>query len=143
MIALIALGVWWYQSRPNAGAPSGEQDQNALENTASSEDLSAGSVNEKRTVSLSYATALATYKDARLQLDRTCQASPNLLTFKNGSLLMLDNRSPFDRTVKVGSVYNIKAWRFKIVRLSSAALPATWLVDCDKSQNVATVLIQK
>jgi hypothetical protein len=55
---------------------------------------------------------------------------------------MIDNRSEVARTVKVGSSFGIKAWGFEIVKLSSATLPATWYVDCDKSQNVATILIQ-
>ena len=92
---------------------------------------------------LSYQNALAKYKDVRIQLNANCQADPTQMTFKNGTEIMMDNRSPKDRTVKVGSIYNIKAWGFKIVKLSSATLPATWLVDCDKSQNVATILIQK
>jgi len=56
---------------------------------------------------------------------------------------MIDNRAPVARTVKVGSTFPIKAYGFKIVNLSSATLPATWYVDCDSSQNVATILIQK
>ncbi len=94
-------------------------------------------------VSIRYANALIKYKDARLQLDKNCQASPDKMTFKNGSYMMVDNRAPVSRTVKLGSVFILPAYGFKIVQLSSATLPATWLVDCDKSQNVATITIQK
>jgi hypothetical protein len=108
------------------------------------EDTSAGSINVGvSAASLSYANALVTYKSARLQLDEKCQAVPNKMTFKNNAYLMIDNRAPVARTVKVGSVFSVKAWSFKIVKLSSVKLPATWLVDCGTSQNVATVLIQK
>jgi hypothetical protein len=92
---------------------------------------------------LSYATALALYKDKRIQLDQACIATPNNLTFKNNTKIMIDNRSDQTRAVKVGSTMSIKPWGFKIVTLSSATLPATWLVDCGASQNVATILIQK
>jgi hypothetical protein len=93
-------------------------------------------------VSLSYAQALIDYKGARLQLDKTCQASPNNMTFKNGASMMLDNRSPVTRTVKVGSTYTIKPYGFRIIKLSSSTVPVTYLVDCDQSQNVSTILLQ-
>jgi hypothetical protein len=110
----------------------------------STEDTSAGSINAGVSVApISYASALIKYKNARIQLDKMCQATPNNVTYKNNASIMIDNRAPVARTVKVGSVFSVKAWGFKIIKLSSATLPSTWLVDCDKSQNVATVLIQK
>lgn len=108
------------------------------------EDTSTGSVNASSpAVTISYANALIKYKDARIQLNAACQTIPNNMTFKNGTNIMIDNRAPVALTVKVGSVFTIKAYGFKIVKLSSATLPATWLVDCGTSQNVATILIQK
>ena len=108
------------------------------------EDTSTGSVNAGiSTPSISYANALIKYKDARIQLNAACQATPNNMTFKNGTSIMIDNRASVALTVKAGSVFTIKAYGFKIVKLSSATLPATWLVDCGTSQNVATLLIQK
>ncbi len=108
------------------------------------EDVSVGSVNAGApAASISYENALVKYKDARLQLDEICQASPDKMTFKNNAFLMVDNRAPVARTVHVGSVFPIKAYGFKIVKLSSTTLPATWKVDCDASQNVATITIQK
>lgn len=107
------------------------------------EDLTDGSVNATTPVAtLSYQQALVKYKDARIQLDNTCQASPDKMTFKNGTSIMIDNRAPVARTVKVGSTFSIKAYGFKIVKLSSDTIPTTWLVDCDGSQNVSTILIQ-
>jgi hypothetical protein len=92
---------------------------------------------------LSYADALLTYKDARLALDANCRASPLKMQFKNNSLLMVDNLAPVTRTVKIGVTFPVKASGFKIVKLSSSALPVTWIVDCDKSQAVASILIGK
>jgi len=91
---------------------------------------------------ISYQEALVKYADARIQLDSTCQASPDNMTFKDGTNIMIDNRSAVDRTIKVGSVFKVKAWGFKIVKLSTATKPVTWFVDCDGSQNVSTILIQ-
>ncbi len=92
---------------------------------------------------LSYAEALSLYKDKRIQLDSVCQASPDNSTYKNNTKIMIDNRSNETRTVKVGDVMTIKAWGFKILTLSSGTLPTTLFVDCNNSQNVATILIQK
>ena len=123
--------------------PTTNEDNTALQ-VQSTEDLTVGSVDVGApAATIAYADALIKYKDARLQLDTICQASPDKMTFKNNALLMVDNRAPVARTVHIGSVFPIKAYGFKIVKLSSATLPVTWKVDCDSSQNVSSILIQK
>jgi len=93
---------------------------------------------------ISYANALVKYADRRIQLDTTCQAHPNNVTYKDNTGIMIDNRSPQTRTVKVGITFTIKPWGFKIVVLPNVYLASkTLLVDCDGSQNVATILIQE
>ena len=95
-------------------------------------------------VSISYANALVKYADRRIQLDLICQAHPNVVTYKDNTGIMIDNRSPQTRTVKVGTTFTIKPWGFKIVTLPDVYLKSkTLLVDCDKSQNVATILVQE
>ncbi len=123
------------------------QNPDALEVT---EDTSTGSIDAPTTtgtapVTISYQNALTKYADSRIQLAKgtTCAASPSNVTYKNGTTIMIDNRSPQARMLKIGAEYPIKAWGFKLIKLSSAKLPATWLVDCDGQQNVATILLQK
>ena len=95
-------------------------------------------------VSISYENALIKYADRRIQLDLICQAHPNVVTYKDNTGIMIDNRSPQTRTVKVGTTFTIKPWGFKIVTLPDVYLKSkTLLVDCDKSQNVATILVQE
>jgi len=87
---------------------------------------------------------LVKYADRRIQLDTVCQAHPNTVTYKDNTGIMIDNRSPQTRTVKVGTNFTIKPWGFKIVVLPDVYLVSkTLLVDCDGSQNVATVLVQE
>lgn len=112
------------------------------ENKVGELDTTGDDVATSPAASLSYEQALVKYKNARLQLDKTCQASPDRMTFKTGTSIMLDNRAPVSRTVKVGSTYNIKAYGFKIITLSASTFPTNLLVDCDKSQNVATIIVQ-
>lgn len=97
----------------------------------------------KKGTSLTYEQALATYKADRIQFDGNCQATPNYVTYKNGSSIMLDNRSPYSRVIKAGSTFTIPAYGFKILKLSNSTLPVAWFVDCGSSQNVATIIIQK
>ena len=92
---------------------------------------------------MSYAEALAKYKDRRIQFDQSCQATPNNMTFKNGTTIMLDNRAGVARNININGPVSIKAYGFKIITLSSNTLPKTILVDCGTGQNVATILIQK
>ena len=94
--------------------------------------------------SISYANALIKYADRRIQLDKDCQAHPNNVTYKDNTGIMIDNRSPVARTIKVGTNYTVKAWGFRIIVLPDIYLKSkTLLVDCDKSQNVATILVQE
>lgn len=132
VLVLVVLGFW---SMSKNSAPVYDQTMDSVEDTGGATGAPAASI--------SYQNALVKYKDARIQLDKICQASPDKMTFKNGTNIMVDNRAPVARTVKVGSVFTLKAYSYKIVNLSSETLPATWYVDCDKSQNVATILIQK
>ena len=144
LVVVVGFIFWSMNSSAPTTSPATVDNQVTPAPSSSTEDTSTGSVNVGApAASISYQNALIKYKNARLQLDTICQANPNRMAFKNNALLMIDNRSPVDRVVKVGYTFNIRAYGFKIVKLSSATLPATWLVDCDKSQNVATLVIQK
>lgn len=92
---------------------------------------------------LAYAEALKKYADKRIQITSTCQVVPNNVTYKNGTTIMIDNRSDKTKSVKIGSIYTVGAYDFRIITLSSAQLPATFYVDCDKQQNSGTIILQK
>ena len=137
VLVLVGFGLWWMKNPPENAAVNNSPTSGENGTVAGGGNTpSSGAV-------ISYQNALAQFKDARIQLDNNCQATPNRMTFKNGSNIMIDNRSDKARTVKVGSTFTIDPWGFKIVRLVSSTLPATWYVDCGNSQNVATILIQK
>ncbi len=103
-----------------------------------SQDIGAGSV------SISYKNALIKYADRRIQLNPTCQATPTNVTYKDNIGIMIDNRSPQTRTVKVGTTFTIKPWGFKIVVLPDVYLKSkTLMVNCDKLKNIATILVQE
>ncbi len=93
---------------------------------------------------ISYSNALVKYADRRIQLDTTCQAHPSNVVYKDNTGIMIDNRSSKTRTVKVGTTFTIRPYGFKIVVLPDVYLKSkTILVDCDGSQNVATITVQE
>src|SRR3989344_3770586 len=93
---------------------------------------------------ISYANALVKYADRRIQLDTMCQAHPSNVTYKDNTGIMIDNRSPQTRTVKIGTTFTIKPWGFKIVVLPDVYLKSnTFLVFCDNSKTVAAFLVQE
>jgi len=141
---LIVVIIFVFLSINKNVIPVQDVGQNIDQTIISMEDTSAGSINADNSTSpMNYAQALAKYKDTRIQFNEMCQVIPKNVTYTNNSDIMIDNRASVDRTVKIDSVYNIKSYSFKIIKLSSETLPMKWLVDCDQSQNVATVSIQK
>lgn len=141
VVALVVLlGVYWmYQGSPSI-APEVNNTQTASEDNPVNETPASSPA-----ASLSYANALITYADRRLQFDSACVATPNNVTYKNGTDIMLDNRSKTSRTISVnGQVYTIRAWGFRIIDLTTTkTLPQTMLVDCGNGQNQATIILQK
>ncbi len=94
--------------------------------------------------SMSYEEALRVYEGRRIQFDESCIATPFQHTYKNGTSIMLDNRSNQMRSIyDLGQTVNIPAYGFKVITLSATTFPKTLLVDCDSRQNVATIIIQK
>ncbi|OGG62867.1 hypothetical protein A3C21_02355 [Candidatus Kaiserbacteria bacterium RIFCSPHIGHO2_02_FULL_59_21] len=142
IIIIVALIFFAAQGGQGIGGDAGSAAQGETEST---EDVSAGSANAGLGAApLSYQQALAKYADHRIQFDATCQANPSTITYKDNTGLMLDNRSPVARTIKLLNAHTVKAWGFKIVTLPDTYRASkTILVDCDGSQNVATILVQE
>ena len=94
-------------------------------------------------ISIAYADAIKKYAGTRIQFDAQCQASPNQITIKKGTAIMLDNRSGDARTISVGSVkYSLAGYGFRILTPTSPTLPATLVIDCGSAQNVGRINIQ-
>ena len=140
IVLVVLVGLLFWSMKKNA-VPGVGQNKN-LYSPESTEDTSAGSINEGAGAVISYASALSKYKGAILELDGSCKANSGNITLKNNTYLMIDNQAPIDRVIKVGSITNIKANSFKLVQIESESAPATLSVDCDQSQNVATVFLQ-
>lgn len=91
----------------------------------------------------SYTQLVKEYEGRRIQFDERCQATPKDPTFKNGTSILLDNRSASPRTVAVGGTeHYLIAYGYKIITLSSSNLPKELLVSCGSSGNVGKILLQ-
>ncbi len=92
----------------------------------------------------SYTDAVVQYANQRIQFDMYCQATPVNSTYKNGSSIMLDNRSGDARIISLNGVqYRLAGYGWTIVTLSYKTLPMTVAVDCGAARNVSKILVQK
>ncbi|OGZ73706.1 MAG: hypothetical protein A2908_03710 [Candidatus Staskawiczbacteria bacterium RIFCSPLOWO2_01_FULL_38_12b] len=130
----------------NSPVPS-ENNISPTDNSATTEPESVQDISGQTSTAvtaISYANALVTYADRRIQIDTACRAYPSNITYKDNTGIMIDNRSPQTRTIKIGTTFTVKPWGFKIFVLPDIYLKSkTILVDCDQSQNVATILVQE
>lgn len=148
LLALAWVGFQIFLNTQTGNITTSETATTTIEGLAtepeSVQDIKVKDASVVKPVTISYANALVKYVDRRIQLDKICQAHPNTVTYKDNTGIMIDNRSPKTRTVKIAETFTIKPWGFKIIVLPDIYLKSkTILVDCDASQNVATILIQE
>ena len=90
-----------------------------------------------------YGDLVKEYEGRRIQFDQRCQAVPNGVTYKNGTNIMLDNRSNSPVTVKIGNAsYSLPGYGYQIVNLFSPSLPNEITVSCGSAGNVGKILLQ-
>src|SRR3989344_2573050 len=90
-----------------------------------------------------YGDLVKEYEGRRIQFDQRCQVVPNNATYKNGSSVMLDNRSSNPVTVKVGTTsYSLMGYGYQVINLSSTSLPKELAVSCGSAGNVGKILLQ-
>jgi len=152
VIIIIILGLWaWNKSVSNQ--PVATTATTTTDMTSTSTDtttVAAGDVQyslENGDAAPMYSAALKTYLNKRIQFSmpagqvNACVASPTSLTFASGVKFMLDNRMNIPATIHLtNSSYTLPAYTYEIISLSS---PATYKIDCNASQNVVTLQIQK
>ena len=90
---------------------------------------------------LSYGDALLRYKSSRVQFDQACQAIPANQTFKVGTKVMFDNRSPKATTIAIDSkVYLVEGYGYELVTMNKEG---SFTANCNIQRNVLTLLIQR
>ena len=90
-----------------------------------------------------YSELVKQYEGRRIQFDERCQMNPTEATFKNGTVVMFDNRSPQAKTIRVGNqTYSLPAYGYRLLTMNSQNLPLSLQVGCDNVPNVGRILLQ-
>lgn len=145
----VILVVWAFNSNVFKGVPGVPMESPQTMNEGSGPEANApvisgpGQSSFTQTQIQNYSALVNQYGEKRVQFDERCQMRPTDVTFKNGTTLMFDNRSPSQRTIKVGNQsYYFQPYGYKILILSSAALPASLKISCDATPDVGSILLQ-
>jgi hypothetical protein len=90
----------------------------------------------------SYNEVAEQYASNRIQFDVYCHVFPEESTFLVGTEVMLDNRSPDDRVVSIGSEeHGLRSYGWKVVTMTAPELPATLAIGCGGSRNVGKITV--
>ena len=146
MVVVVIIGAWWaYSGKAPSLSDLGIQGQ-----YSASPSPVAGVVKKPvakqstaPTSTQNYTQLVKQYEGKRIQFDERCQAFPQSPTYKNGTSIMIDNRSASARSVTVGDTkYNLSAYGYKIITLSSSSLPKELFLSCGSAVNVGKILLQ-
>lgn len=141
VLAVVAISLWSYYAQVRNSEPA--VNSPAVLPIASNLETTSTTKGEQKPVSLTYSRAVNLYANSRIQFDSDCHANPTSLHIKNGSNLMLDNRSSSTAHLVVnGTKYSLVGFGFRIISLSHKTLPYTASVDCGSGKNNAQILLQ-
>jgi hypothetical protein len=91
----------------------------------------------------SYTDYVKEYEGRRIQFGENCQMVPVRPTYKNGTSILLDNRSAQSRTIAMGGkTYSLQGYGYQVINLSSPALPKEMSVSCGSNPSVGIILLQ-
>jgi len=142
-VVVIVVGVWWF----NGGSSS----VSLLPGSSASPSVSAtktpGVANRTPTPTvtsnLSYSQLVAQYGSNRIQFNSSCQASPNSMVLKNGTGILLDNRSNTTQVISLnGATYTLIPYGYRVVTLTSSSLPRDIGISCNNTANASLVKLQ-
>lgn len=141
VVLLVALGYWLMGKE---GRFAGDMSPSSSPSSSPAPKAQAGGAKDSPAApSKSYTELVSEYDGRRIQFDQNCQAIPNGVTFKEGTSIMLDNRSGDPRTIKVGDKsFDLQGYGYWITTLSSPTLPQELFVSCGSAVNVGKILLQ-
>lgn len=152
VVLVIVAGVWWLNGggsnlalAPGANTSASPTAVGATKTPVGYKATKSATPVPTPTItsSLSYTQLVAQYGSNRIQFDSDCKATPSSVVFKNGTSILLDNRSNQARTIVVnGRSYALVAYGYQVVTLSSSTLPQTLSLSCGDKVNVGTINLQ-
>ncbi len=90
-----------------------------------------------------YAQAVNLFAGRRVQITTNCQLLPAYMVLKNGTNIMIDNRTGEATNIWIdGKEYRLGAFNYKIVYLLKQPLPYTVRIDCGSGKNNGQIILQ-
>lgn len=143
VVLVLVAGVWWFNG--------GSSNVAFLPGLSASPSVSAtktpGVVKRTATPTvtsnLTYSQLVAQYGNNRIQFNSSCQAVPSSLVLKNGTGILLDNRSNMTQVISLnGATYTLVPYGYRVVTLTSSLLPTSLSISCNSSVNTGTIQLQ-
>jgi hypothetical protein len=142
IVAVVAGAVWWLRGS-NTDLSSLYPSFSASPMATVKATTPKSSKSPLPTSTLTYSQLVAQYGANRIQFDTNCQAQPNLVVFKNGTSILLDNRANQTRTIGLNGVqYSFVPYGYRVITLSSSSVPQKWTLSCNNLVNVGTIQLE-
>jgi hypothetical protein len=93
---------------------------------------------------ITYDQAVVQYAGSRIQFNDVCQPISSINVIKKGNNILLDNRSKYEQTIKVGSsTYKLPAYGWQVVNVTTTqSLPFNSNVSCTSSNGSGSMVLQ-
>ena len=147
LVVVVFIGAWWsYSNKMPSLNDLGYKNQPSSSPTPAPKVVIKQVVKKTGSATASvktYNELVKEYEGRRIQFDINCQAVPNSVTYKNGTTIMLDNRSGDSRVVTLdGTRYQLAGYGYATVTLSGQSLPKEMSLSCGAAINVGKILLQ-
>jgi hypothetical protein len=115
--------------------------------TSTEEKVYYRSTTQIKEANYNYEEAIESYDGLRIQIAE-CVALPSRVTYKNGTRIMLDAKSPHAQKISIGSRgITLQPFSPGYITLQANNLPATLSINCESQgkdfYNIATIILQK
>ena len=152
LIVVILVGTWLYISgvrfrSPVTFLPDAQTVVNSMHEKAARDadsnitldtlqEISGGNA----TTAVNHDNALYLYRGQVVQFNDNCRANPVIMTLSAKNVVMLDNRSQYQRTITVGPrTYSVAPYDYVLASFNDVG---QYDVSCDSAQKVGIVSIQ-
>ena len=115
--------------------------------TSSSDTQPQGAPRRQPQTAQAYQQAVADYEGERIQFEN-CLSLLSNYTFKSGTRIMLDGKSPDPQTISIGTrTYVLNGYDYKFATLPTVKAPTTIYLNCETQgetqYSIAKILVQQ
>jgi septal ring-binding cell division protein DamX len=103
-----------------------------------------GSSREANLKNMTYAEVVKLFVGRRIQFDDSCNSQPNRLEVINNTVVLLDNQSSQDHTIKAAdNIYNLESKKYVQMKTSIEKIPKIITIECDAQKMSGRIIILK